>query len=175
MSMSDGIQSSFYECHFHSVGLQVWLLYYYGSQVCEIHVCTSFIPCGPGKQSRAIMHIGGESKTGLWSQYSSRCSEWQGPQSLLPPMHRRPCYQFVSVSQAMGSDCQALGWRSESADPTREQEGRQLEVSRTTFLVSHCPSGFLGAGQPSVGSQGKACRACMSSLENVEGLLSWDD
>lgn len=36
-------------------------------------------------------------------------------------------------------------------------------------------SGFLGAGQPSVGSQGKVCRARMSCLENLEGLLSWDD
>lgn len=64
-SMSNSIQSSFYDHHFHSVDFQVWLLYYYSSQACEIHVCTSFIPCVPGKKSSAIMHIGGESETGL--------------------------------------------------------------------------------------------------------------
>lgn len=67
-------------------------------------------------------------------QYSSRCSGQQGPQSLLPPVHGGPCYQLVSVSQAMGSDCQALGWWSESADPMWEQEGRLLEVNRTAFI-----------------------------------------
>lgn len=48
-------------------------------------------------------------------------------------------------------------------------------TGQLSLVVSHCPSGFLGAGQPSVGSQGKVCRACMSCLENLEGLLSWDD